>query len=278
MLNDDKMHEKAIAFSQGRGGYMDDVRDRRDRVLSNLSFWGFIIALLMTSVFYVHVIKEFLTNGTVSDSFVFPIISSMYAIVKGVLLYRQKKSISVELSRAPVYRRETLRHRKRDFAEDFVCVLFLLSIILFCVWFLQHQSNNNLTDPLLKVLVVVFLLLLSLQGLLYIYWGHGPKMTVALFLRSLNVSYPDRFLIDESDFLLNDISEACILAADDPKMKQYLFAEAPKHKVFFLSRGPTLCAGNQVMDLKLRNGRHVLIETDDADNFLAALRRCGVGG
>jgi hypothetical protein len=112
------------------------------------------------------------------------------------------------------------------------------------------------------------------------------SIIITLHERKLAVSYPDEafrgyFSLQYAAFSLDEIAEARILAADDPKIQQYLFGGVPeftpKHTKVYLRDRYILPVGHQVMDLKLRNGRHVLIETDDADNFLAALKRCGVG-
>ena len=72
--------------------------------------------------------------------------------------------------------------------------------------------------------------------------------------------------------------DARIMAADAPEIRQNVTRKTlgnfTKSKTkFFLSGESSLSEGHQALDLELHNERHVLIETDDAENFLAALSK-----
>ena len=166
----------------------------------------------------------------------------------------------------------------------FVWTIFFMGIVILIRWLIWPErtlmSGVYLIAPLLP----------------NVFWAlnYEPKITVTLGEQKLKIFYSRApGLNSNASFSFGDIADAHIVATEDPEIRKHVIKEAsgklairtnkkikrgPYMYAFFLSDEFPLPDGHQAVELKLRNGRHVLLETDDAENFIAALRKSGVGG
>jgi hypothetical protein len=200
----------------------------------------------------------------------------------------RRKFHSDEPTETPFYEHSIELGKKRKLSDVFAEVLLLLFFILFALWILPAVRD----EPDFW-LFAASLFLMIVSGFLHLYRSlcsprnYDLKITTALYKQKLNISWPDEgFLSDYAAFPLDEITEARIATAEDPEILEHvIFSDGkllirtnakiksgPYMYAFFLSNSFPLPDGHQAVDLKLRNGRHVLIETDDAENFLAALK------
>jgi hypothetical protein len=267
----------------------DSEADMFEKVLSNFIFWERAIIGLGVSILCVLLIGEIIAPGALEPSAGFSVALLFFTCGLGVIKFRkparQINPVSIELPGSLYYEHSTGWKRKSNKFGGVLSDLFSLLFWVFGlrgIWLLSHGSPNSWLMAgswALLVLVGVFWALRVCRSL-YVFCVYEPKTKVTLFKRKLNVSHPQKNLLSgDTVFPIDKIANASIITGDNPKIRGYLFEEeAATHTRFFLSDYFPLPAGHQAVDLKLRNGRHVLIETDDADNFLAALKRCGVGG
>ena len=264
----------------------------RDKVLSKIIFCEYIILGVMFSILCLVVIEEYFIPGTLEPFARFGLALVFFlcgfGITKCVKLLRQKKSLPTEQFGVMVYKHGTGRKGKEklkfgDISSNILLSLGLISLCVFNIALMPHE--NQFTLPTVCWVLLGAAWVLRLCRLLFGYWGYEPRITVALYERKLNVFYPTEvfsFRSSVAAFSLDDIVDARILTAEDPVKEQNLFVDVTENRAvrakFFLSNGFPFPEGHQAVDLKHRNGRHVLIETDDAENFLAALKENGVGG
>ena len=114
-----------------------------------------------------------------------------------------------------------------------------------------------------------------------------PRITITLAEQKIKVSYPYGLLYRNVAFSFDKIVYARVANLNDVEVRKFitpcylwrrfrrtnvrLLCNLYQYAIFLRDRQP-LPDGHQAVDLKLKNGRHVLLETDDAENFLAALR------
>ena len=267
----------------------------REKVLSRFIFCESIILGWAFSVFCVYLIEEFFVSGTLEPSVRFGLASIFFlcgfGITRCVALFRRKKSYFLESPGASVYEHEMERRRKRKLGGVLLDFMFWIFFIIFYIW---RLTNDDSLIPVLWLMTTVVWFLRSCKSL-YCDWKCMSKIKVTLYRKMLNVSYPDPndyFLSKDAAFSFDEIADARIVAAKDPEIWEHvnvgLFGGAAIHTKEKMRHGPYMYAlfiskdfplpdGHQAVDLTLRNGRHVLIETDDAENFIAALRKNGVG-
>ena len=278
---------------------------REKKVLSVLVFWENIVFGLAISVLCVLLIEAFLVPGTLGSSAKLGLTLIFFlcgfGIIKCWMLLRRRKSLLVEQEGALIYEHETER-KGRSSNELSSYVLLPLFWVFFSVLNMRrlpHEHPGFWFEAAFWVLFGVFWIL-KLCISLFNFWGYGIKITIAVSGRKLNVSFPknegslgENLYRISAAFPLDEIAEARIVAPEDPEIRQHAINEASgklairpnvKRKsgfyqyALFLSDRCPLPDGHQAVDLTLRSGRNVLVETDDADNFLAALRNNGVGG
>ena len=164
--------------------------------------------------------------------------------------------------------------------------IFMRLILSIGFIFLIRQ-RFNLVQILFLVLACIVITFINFNTALNL--NYTPRITITLVRRKLDVYYPMEDSIDgNASFSIDEIVEAHVVTAEDHKIRQHVINEqwgtftirtnvkirsGPYMYAFFLSNSFPLPDGYQAVDLTLRNGRHVLIETDDAKNLLAALRK-----
>jgi len=272
------------------------MRDRHEKIISRLIFWERIVAGLGFFAF-VSTIFIYVTEGNFFMTYGTFFLIYMYVNYGIFMLPRQRKTCPFELSDTPIYehsieRKEKKTHWLGRLLASVAKVLFLL-LVLFFIFFVAHKEHVNSNSWLLgssyALLGTAFTLWVFRE--LYCFWNYEPEIKITLLGEKLNVSYPNRESWHSDDaFPIDEIIEARIVTAEDQRCKDFItnsgFIARPNEKIkrgpymyaFFLSDKFPLPDGHQAVELKLKNGRHVLIETDDAENFLAALRKSGAGG
>jgi len=147
----------------------------------------------------------------------------------------------------------------------------------------EHKTTWKGKRELSGVFYDVFTLLLCICFAVYVLWyrPHDYKNIFCLFSWHSNVN-----------FSLEEIRSACLADLNTIETQKFVTPRSwgwglkhtntrllygPYQYAFFLKDRQPLPDGHQAVELKLRNGRHVLIETDDAENFIAALKKSGVG-
>ena len=253
---------------------------------------------MAVSVSCVYLIEAFFFPGTLEPFAKFGLASIFFlcglGITKCVKLFKLRKSHLVEPSGALVYEHSMERKWKpRDFTNVSYTLLWVFITAMY-IWRLPHEHPDFWFAAVSYVLMGIFWVL-RLCSFLYGFWNYEPKITITLYERELNVSYPDpseNFLSNDVAFPIDEIADARIVTAKGPEIRQHVNVElfgrttistkvkvksGPYMYALFLSKDFPLSDGHQAVDLKLENGRHVLIETDDAENFLAAPRKNGIG-
>jgi hypothetical protein len=278
---------------------MDDVRDRREKVLSKIRFWENVTLGLAGSVASGVMVAEYFALDALDPYIVFgfALISFLCGLIiikcveKCVELIKRRKLSSYG---ALVYEHSIRREKKFSISQVLYGVLLFSFYTFIQFWEfrrLPHSIQDSCPIVTCSVLIGVFWFLLSCRLCTQ---GVVLKIAIILYVQELKLSFSDAIFVDKhAAFTIGEIADARIVTADDPDMRQHVINEqwgsfkilrniktydGPYMYALFLSKSFPLPDGHQAVDLKLRNGRHVLIETDDADNFLAALKRCGVGG
>ena len=194
------------------------------------------------------------------------------------------------------YRHETLWKGERTLSGVFsrvLCLLIWIFIIVDCIWRLLHGYPDRWFTSALWILLGALWVLRLCEYLYGFWWGGEPKIKVALSEQGLSIRSPrhNHNLVSSShvnvNFSLDEIVDARVANLDDPEARIFItpcpwwrFYRTSDHYpyAFFLRERQPLQKGHQAVELKLQSDSRVLIETDDVENFLAALKRSGVGG
>ena len=259
----------------------------RDKVLSKIIFWEYMIVGLAVSLFCFVILREILVRGT-REPF-----ECIYLIPFGIVIIQcamklGRKFRSAKPPEAPIYEHSIGRVEKRKLSSVFygVLVLFLAIFLSFLYMNRLHTFNDQRLLVACGVLWIASGFLRSYRSFHHSLRNYELKITTALSRQYLCISYPDEdFLSHYINFPLDEIVKARIVTAEDPEIREHLINEHWRIKTirtnvkmsgaymyaFFLNDHFPLPDGHQAVDLKLKNGRHVLFETDDAENFLMSL-------
>ena len=277
------------------------MRDEREEVLSRIIFWEKILSglrVLVSCVALPLLIRRSLYQESVA-MFLVPIYGKLLIFDLGRLL---KRRTTVPIYTYYKHATEGKASFDNTVPSWFLSWLSLLFLLVLLFWFAPMMLDDTffsyiialLKAPLFLALIplsIVELLLLLCRSL-YSDRGNKPKITVSLASQNLNISYTNNsFLRDgsiETDFPLDKIMEVRIVTAEDPQTRDLNVMarlDTPVNKemfcgpytyIFFLNNEDAplfpLPDGHQAVELKMQNGRYVLIETSDAENFLTALR------
>ena len=271
--------------------------DKYDDTLLRFSFleeiiMGLVMLLLCASVLNAYPIFDETTGLTTGY---IPHLWCGIMLIKVVPKLPTRKPRFIEQLGELTYKHEILGKVERKLSVFFQVLLLIVMIIISMFFDPYFPYENPLSIWLIApafVLVNVWIFSSTCRSLYGFWCGYKLKIKVALSKKEVYVLYPyGEDLWRSAIFQLDEIIEARVVTAEDPQIRQDLittsgFIPRPNKKrrngpymyAFFLGDTFPLPDGHQAVELKLKNGRHVLIETDDAENFIAALRKSGVGG
>jgi hypothetical protein len=236
--------------------------------------WGLAFSLLGA-----YVVREFLNDDAVWLGYAL-VFACGLGTAKCVVALMPGKTLPAEPKGTVIYEHETEWKGIRKLGKVPSRALFILFWMVFSVWCVRLLPHDTLSFRLLFAgwAMICAAWVLKRCKTLCGYYGYDPKIKIALSRQELSVSYPNEdFLSSLVVFRLDEIADAGIAeytgrfkirANEKNNRGPYVYA-------FFLSGGFPLPDGHQAVDLKLRNSRRVLIETDDAENFIDALKNCG---
>ena len=261
-----------------------------ERILSKI----FILKLaIMGSIIAIYCFKFFDGRTGISVLPLFPLFIFIPSFLRDILYSMPSKKISTESSGALVYERTITREIKNN-KSDIISgwLLFLLFLLIWTVLIRNILTKDSINRRFIEVYILIAAYFIALSSSnLYGLCCYERKITVALYERLLNISYHTEIYYPSRNatFPIDEISEVRIVSGEEEEeLRQYLprkWYNLPSHRTnreslmgpyrfaFFLSKYFPLQDGHRAVKLELRKDNPVLVETDDAENFLDALNK-----